>query len=162
MKISFLSNFKQLNVFGFSFFIYFLGVIWLDYSHVNFGFDDFIFISLVYLFLVSDSFLLHLKYYLVNRNTCFELVDDSTICITQNGVPNFISSNDVEILEINLALPVYNGYFPWRVSDSYCYAKVTTKQRSYYITSLLNRELNFPVKFKSKMKKVRRFICWPN
>ena len=113
------------------------------------------------LILGLDALVLHIKYWMINRNTVLN-ISDECIEVSINGNITEIKPDDIEIFELNLTRPFFDHGPVWGPGEDYLYAFIRLKSgEEFVITSLLLARLKFPEPFLDKSTKVQRLRAWP-
>ena len=116
---------------------------------------------IIMLVLGLDALILHVKYWLLNKNTALK-ISDECLEININGNTIEINPDDIEIFELNLTRPFFDHGPVWGPGEDYLYAFIRLKSgEEFVITSLLLARLKFPEPFLDKSTKVQRFRAWP-
>ncbi len=108
-----------------------------------------------------DAVVLHIRYWMLNRNTSITLSDEC-IEISSNGNTTKVTPDKIEIFELNLTRPFFDHGPVWGPGEDYLYAFIRLKSgEEFVITSLLLARLKFPEPFLDKSTKVQRLRAWP-
>lgn len=137
-------------------------LIYIDKSYGRVS-DSHILYATFLMFLISfDSLLLHFKYFLVSRGVKYQIIDEDTAAIMVGDKQILLTKFDVLLVELHLPPSVYDGTFGWGNGENYSYMKIfDINGRSFIITNLLNKKLELPESFLPRVKKIRRWRCWP-
>ena len=113
------------------------------------------------LVLSIDAIVLHIRYWMLNRNTVLK-ISDECIEINRNGNTTEISPADIVIFEQNLTRPFFDYGPVWSPGEDYLYAFIRLKTgEGFVITSLLLAKLKFPEAFLDQSTKIQRLRAWP-
>jgi len=108
-----------------------------------------------------DALVLHIKYWMMNRNTVVN-ISEEYIEVSINGNITEIKPDDIEIFELNLTRPFFDAGPVWGPGEDYLYAFIRLKScEEFVITSLLLAKLKFPKSFLDKSTKIQRLRAWP-
>lgn len=112
------------------------------------------------LILCFDALVLHVRYWLLNRNT-FLTLSDECIGIIENGSATEIHPCDIENFELNLTRPFFDNGPVWGPGEDYLYALIRLKSgKEFIITSLLLSKLKFPERFMKISVRKQRLRAW--
>lgn len=116
---------------------------------------------ILFLILGIDAVVLHIRYWMLNRNTLLTL-SDKCIEININGNTTEISSDDIKTFELHLTRPFFDNGPVWGPGEDYLYAFIRLKTgKEFVITSLLLAKLKFPEAFLDQSTKIQRLRAWP-
>jgi hypothetical protein len=108
-----------------------------------------------------DALILHVRYWLLNRNTVLQVSDES-MEININGNVTEISPEKIDTFELHLTRPFFDNGPVWGPGEDYIYAFIRLKTgEGFVITSLLLAELKFPEAFLDQSTKIQRLRAWP-
>jgi hypothetical protein len=113
------------------------------------------------LILGLDALVLHVRYWMMNRNTVLK-ISDECIEVSISGNATEIKPDDIESLELNLTRPFFDNGPVWGPGEDYLYAFIRLKSgEEFVITSLLLAKLKFPEAFLDQSTKIQRLRAWP-
>lgn len=108
-----------------------------------------------------DALILHVRYWLLNRNTVLQVSDES-MEININGNVTEISPEKIDAFELHLTRPFFDNGPVWGPGEDYLYASIRLKSgEEFVITSLLLAKLKFPETFLDQSTKIQRLRAWP-
>jgi hypothetical protein len=108
-----------------------------------------------------DALVLHVRYWMLNRNTVLK-ISDECIEININGNVTEISPEKIETFELHLTRPFFDNGPVWGPGEDYIYAFIRLKTgEGFVITSLLLAKLKFPEAFLDQSTKIQRLRAWP-
>lgn len=133
-----------------------------EYTYGNVGPEHLIVVAILICVVTIDSILLHIKYLFLSRGKKYGVFDQNSAVFLIGGESIVLKTQDVTLIELHLPPSEYDGTFGWGNGENYSYMKILdSKNRSFIVTSLMNKNLELPQSFVSKVTKVRRWRCWP-
>lgn len=133
-----------------------------EYVYGNVGPEHFSVIAILLCVISFDSILLHIKYLFLSRGKNYRVSDQNSAVFLTGDESIILKAQDVTLIELHLPPSEYDSTFGWGNGENYSYMKIfDSKKRSFIVTSLMNKDLELPQSFVSKVTKVRRWRCWP-